>query len=206
MTNITEKQLIESLKSLKEIKPRKEWAVLLKSQIIAEKQTETVISNPARFAGIVDTIFSAFSNRKLVYAFAAILVIVFGAFGATKLLPTAEAPKQTALLTTPSQQVLVLKNQINTTVRGLSQNLKNNPAQDPQAIKILAKTLADMPGEVTSSPDVKDLMQTVVETEISDLQKITLTDSQKITLTQAQDLDSQGKYVEALEQIMVINN
>ena len=43
MTKITQEQLIESLSQLKEIKPRKEWAVLLKSQILAEKQAELEI-------------------------------------------------------------------------------------------------------------------------------------------------------------------
>ena len=199
MTQITEAQLIESLKQLKEINPRKEWAVLLKTKILAEKQVAPV---QAKFAGFMSVVSSAFTSRKLAYSFAAILILIVGSFGISIFGNLSQ--KQIASLT-GEQKTIVLKTQINTTVKNIAQKLKDNPVQDSATIKILAKTLADMPGDVAATPDVKDLMQTVVSTEIADLQKTTLTDSQMITLVQAQDLYGQGKYSEALEQIMAIS-
>lgn len=53
MVKITQKQLIEQIKQLKEIKPRKEWAILLKSQILIGKQVELEV--PVRQAKSVGT-------------------------------------------------------------------------------------------------------------------------------------------------------
>ena len=59
------------------------------------------------------------------------------------------------------------------------------------------KTLADVPGtNLTTSPDIENLYQTVVQNQIADLQKTTLTDDQKSALAQAEDLYNQGKYTE----------
>jgi hypothetical protein len=79
MSAITQKQLIEKIKTLKEIKPRKEWAVLLKSQILAEKQVE--VSIPAEKVGIFDTLSYIFFQRKLAYSFTVILFLAVGVFG-----------------------------------------------------------------------------------------------------------------------------
>ena len=74
MTKITEKQLIDSLKQLKEIKPNKEWAVLLKSKIIAEKRAEVEFI-PATSIGFMDTLKSLGNEAKQ------ILGIIFAAPG-----------------------------------------------------------------------------------------------------------------------------
>ena len=232
MAKITEKQLISSLQQLKEIKPRQEWVVLLKSQILAESKVETrVAEQPAKFAGFINV----FAQRKMVYSFAVMLLLIFGAFGLVKLMPSEKLPnKSTASLigqTGIKQNVLALntkindlaqatkegetgtipsaKNDIKTTVSELAKNLKDNPTQDQETIKDIAnslKTLADVPGtDLTASPDVQDLYQTVVQSQIADLQKTTLTDDQKTILTDAENLYSQGKYQEALEEIYNIN-
>jgi len=86
MTKITETQLIDSLKGLKEIKPNKQWAVLLKSQILdcnTEKQvefnsTDFVMVNKAGIAEIISRIFS---QKKLAYASATLAFLVIGIFG-----------------------------------------------------------------------------------------------------------------------------
>ena len=213
MTKITQKsrrvedarcesaQLIESLKQLKEIKPRKEWAVLLKSQILTEQKSEPI---QAQSAGFIDTLKFLFAPRKLAYSFAVVLFLIVGVFGTIKLLPTEKVVQQPATLT--NQTAAAIKDQISATVKNLAQNLKDNPVQNPQTMKTLVKTLAYMPGDVASSQDVKDLMQTVVESQIVDLQKTTLTDEQNNTLIEIEDLYAQGKYSEALEKILLINN
>jgi hypothetical protein len=205
MAKITEAQLIESLKQLKEIKPNKEWASLLKSTLLENKvpgrMTGAVL---AQKVGFVDTLRFIFAPRKLVYIFSVVLLLGVGTFGIIKSLPTEKLPQQQASLT--NQAVAVIKDQIKTTVKDIAQNLKQNPVQSPQTMKTLVKTLADIPGDITTNSDVKDLMQTVVESQIADLQKTTLAESQKIILTEIESLYDQGKYTEALEAILLINN
>ncbi|MCX6720741.1 MAG: hypothetical protein NTW11_02965 [Candidatus Staskawiczbacteria bacterium] len=205
MTKITEKQLIESLRQLKEIKPNREWASLLKTTLLENKvpgrMTGTVLAKKVSFA---ETLRFIFTPRKLVYAFSVVLLFVVGTFGIIKSLPVEKAPQQQATLT--NQTAVAIKEQINETVKNLAQNLKDNPVQTPQTMKVLVKTLADMPGDMTDNQDVKGLMQTVVEGQVADLQKATLTNEQKITLTQVENLYNQEKYSEALEAILLINN
>ena len=99
--------------------------------------------------------------------------------------------------------------EISANASALAKNLKANPVQDPATIKEIAnslKTLADVPGtDLTVNQNVKDLYQAVVQSQIADLLKTTLTDEQAKILTQAQDLYNQGKYSDALEKILLIN-
>ena len=205
MANITQNQLIDQIKTLKEIKPRKEWAVLLKSTLLENKvpgrMTGTV---PVQKISFMDAAAYIFAPRKLAYSFAVVLFLIVGVFGMIKLLPTDKVLQQPATLT--NQTTAVIKEQINLTVKSISQNLKDNPVQNPQAMKTLAKTLADMPGDVASSADVKDLMQIVVENQIADLQKATLSAEQLEVLVEIENLYDKGKYTEALEKILLINN
>ena len=236
---ITQKQLIESLKQMKEIKPRQKWVTLLRSQVLAEKKVEIEIPvRKAKYVGFMETFSSVFSPRKLVYSFAALLFLIVTAFGFSKyampgdlLFPAKKIVEQsTADLTGQTQlnqDVVALNNRVNdlkqvasqgkvnnipsaiSEVTQVAKDLKNNPTKDPQTIKNIAtslKVLADVPGtDLTETQDVKDLYQTVVQNQIADLQKTTLTDSQKSILNKAEDLYSQGKYSEALELLMTNN-
>ncbi|MCX6722779.1 MAG: hypothetical protein NT094_01770 [Candidatus Staskawiczbacteria bacterium] len=228
MTKITEKQLIESLQQLKEIKPTTEWASLLKSQILAENVQPEVIAQKVSF---MDVIASAFATRKLAYALSAFLFIVVGVFGMTQLLPSEKLPKQTAALTVQSglnQDVETLNSRINdlalasengatkstapaiTEIKAqasqLAKNLKENPSQDPQTIKSIAsslKVLADVTGkDLSESTDIKDLYQTVVEQQIASEKTLTLTEDRKKILAGAEELYNQGKYSDALVLLM----
>jgi hypothetical protein len=100
--------------------------------------------------------------------------------------------------------------EINTNASELAKSLKENPVDDPNTLKEIAvslKVLADVPGaDLTANPEVKDLYQTVVERQIADLEKTTLTDSQQEMLIEVKDLYSQEKYIDALEEILTINN
>ena len=247
MTKITQKQLIESLKQLKEIKPRKEWAVLLKSQILTGEQTRAVV--PAQKVSIFDVIsnfkfqISNSFSRRLAYAFAVVLFLIVGVFGfAGSIMPgdllfpvkkIAEQSQATLTGQTGLQQnVATLSNRINDLAQMakdgrkdnipsaiseinanavvLTKNLKDNSVKDAQTLKKIAvslKILSAVHGaDLTGNPEVKDLYQTVAQSQIADLQKTTLTDGQKDGLAQAEDLYDQGKYADALEKILLINN
>lgn len=241
MTKISEKQLIEGLKTLKQIKPRQEWASLLRSQIVTEKKVETnFAAQPVR---IMDVLSSVIFQKRMAYSFAVLLFMVIGVFGFASftvpgdlLFPfkkmaeqsTASLSGQTlfkqnvsALSTRINELAQVTKegrasnislavNEVNENAKELTQKLKGNPAQDSAALKEIAvslKTLAEMPGtNVTENTDIKNLYQTVVEGQISDLEKITLTEEQTVILQEVKDLYEQGDYPAALEKILTINS
>ena len=254
MFKITQEQLIEQLKTLKEIEPRKEWALLLKSQILAEQKAIPVSvkikktipvpfpEKKAKSIGIMDILSSVFFQRKLAYAFTVVLFLIVGVFGfaintvpGDLLFPVKKITEQSQAAltgqTSLKQEVATLNSrindlaqvakdgrtdnipsaisEINTKASELAKNLKSNLVNDPQTIKEIAnslKTLADVPGtDLTANPDVKDLYQAVVQSQIADLEKTTLTDEQKNALAQAEDLYDQGKYADALEAILLIN-
>ncbi len=83
MPKINEKQLIEAIKKLNEIKPRKEWVVLAKSQIFEGVSEGKILRKPLfaeKMHGVLD-IFSIFQQRKLAYALATFVLMIAGVFG-----------------------------------------------------------------------------------------------------------------------------
>jgi hypothetical protein len=99
--------------------------------------------------------------------------------------------------------------EINADASELTKSLKAEPVTDPETIKEIVnslKVLADVPGtDLSQSQNVKDLYQTIVETQIADLEKTTLTDKQKEILTEVRSLYEQKNYTEALEKILMIS-
>ncbi len=236
MTKISEKQLIEGLKTLKEIKPRQEWASLLKSQILTENKVEVKM-------GIMDVFSSLIFQKKMAYSFAVLLFMVVGVFGFASftvpgdlLFPVKKMAEQsTASLsgqTAVKQNVLTLNtriselaqvakqgrtkslpsamSEVNENVKELAQKIKDQPVQDSATLKEIAaslKTLAEVEGtDIVENTDVKDLYQMVVEGQIADLEKTTLTEEQTLMLQEVKDLYEQGDYPAALEKILTINS
>ena len=164
MTKITQKQLIESLKQLKEIKPRKEWAILLKSQILTEKKAVIAeIKVPVEqlsSIGVMDIIRSVFFQKKLVYAFAIVLFLIVGVLGfAGSIMPgdllfpvkkIAEQSQATLTGQTGLQQnVATLSNRINDLAQVAKDGRKDNIPSAISEINVnasqLAKNLKDNP-------------------------------------------------------------
>jgi len=248
---ITQKQLIKDIMQLKEIKPREEWALLLKSTLLENKVPSRMTgAASAQKVSIIDVLSSVFfqpfgsaqGRQKLAYAFAAILLLIVGVFGFAQntmpgdlLFPIKKIAEQSQAAltgqTTLKQDVVNLNSrindlaqvakdgrknnipsaisEINTNLSQLAKSLKDNPAQDSKTLKEIAvslKMLANVPGtDLSENQDVKDLYQTIVQSQIADLQKTTLTDEQKSTLIEIKELYEDGKYVEALEKILLIS-
>jgi len=173
MTKITQKQLIESLKQFKEIKPRKEWAVLLKSQILTEKET-VIVSVPAKRINFMDAIASVFSQRKLAYSFAVVLFLIVGVFGFAQhtvpgdlLFPVRKVAEQSqAALTGQSglkQSVANLNNRINDLVQVAKEGKKANIPSAIDEIKTdasyLTKSLKSSKTE--NSQTIKDIVSSL---------------------------------------------
>ncbi len=230
MAQITQKQLEEQIKMLKQIKPNQEWVSLLKSQILAEKNAEeNAISNPAKFAGFANIFSSAIFQRKLAYSFAALLMIASVLSFGLYLFPAGNKSDQTASLTGQNalkQNVVALnaniKNlqtstikrtaaikEISNSVKQLTIDLKAGTA-DPSTIKEIAnglKTLASVQGtDLSANSEISGLYEIVVQAQIADLKKTTLTDGQKTILAEIEDLYAQKNYGAALEKIWGLAN
>jgi hypothetical protein len=230
MTAITEKQLIDSLKQLKEIKPNKQWASSLKSTLLENKVPGRMTgSSFAQKVSFMDILSSVFTQRKLAYSFASILLLAVGVFGASDYLGLLSpinnvAEQSSAGLTAkvePNKNVVDLNNKINELAKAtkansvavadinikvseLAKNLKSTEVNDPQVIKEITKTLASISGtDLSANPDVKDLYQTIVQNEILEQQKTTLSDSQKKVLAEVQTLYDEGEYYQAFEKILL---
>lgn len=99
--------------------------------------------------------------------------------------------------------------EVNQNISELSKTLKNNPVKDPVVIKEIAatlKTLASVKGtDVNQSQEVKDLYETIVSSQIEDFKNTTLTTNQKDILEIAEKFYKEGKFSDALEQLLLIN-
>ena len=236
---MNQKDLIKSLKELKGIKPRSEWAILAKSEIFEGAPEKRIITNPVIKTSVFDTIKLSLIHRKLAYSFATLAFVVVGLVGFAQytmpgdlLFPVRKIAEQSeaALSGQPGvQQNLVALNhrindlalaakegktsnipsainEININASELVKNLKDNPSEDPKTVKeILAslEVLASVPGtDLSENQDVKDLYQIIVQNQIADLEKATLTEEQEVSLAEVRDLYEQGKYIEALEKIL----
>ena len=89
----------------------------------------------------------------------------------------------------------------------LTKVLKNTSADKKEVKEIVStlKTLADFSGtDLNEFQDVQDLYQEIVVAQIIDLKKTTLTLEQKKTLVVIEALYEEGKYMDALENILLI--
>lgn len=81
---MTEKQLIEKLNGLREIKPNQEWVVLTKKSILGSETIFEKIDLKDRVLRARDIIIAMNYKAKLAYSFAALLLAVVGTVGAAQ--------------------------------------------------------------------------------------------------------------------------
>ncbi len=155
---MNEKQLIEAIKKLNEIKPRKEWVVFTKSQIFEGSAKTAVkrkkIAKKSFFAekmlGVLD-IFSILTHqKKLAYALATLALMVFGVFGFAQYTVPGDFLFSVKKVTEQSQTVLTggnnLKNNLdsyNRRVQDLVRVVKENKQSNiPSAINEVKISMA----------------------------------------------------------------
>ncbi|MDO8486524.1 MAG: hypothetical protein Q7S77_02410 [Candidatus Staskawiczbacteria bacterium] len=80
-----EKQLINKLKELQRISPRKDWVLLVKNQILEPKfNAQTLViqqTQKKQSFGLLWFLPALFYQRKLAYSFATLLFMIVGMFG-----------------------------------------------------------------------------------------------------------------------------
>jgi len=172
-------QVIQKLIGLKKIKPREEWASLLKSQILAEQTAESVHVQFS-FADVVSSfkfqVSSFFFARKYAYAFATILLVAIGVLGFAQSTLPGDTLFQVKKITEQSQAALMgtdsLKNSVDNFKRR-SQDLAkaardNRTSNMPSAINEVRASISDVAKSIAqnSSKDsqtIKDIAVIVAE-------------------------------------------
>lgn len=231
---MTEKELLQQIKQFKTIKPRNEWVVLAKSQVFAESATAEKMSFFDFIASGSYKRNLAYSLATLALIMAGLVGFAQNTMPGDLLFPVRRIAEQSqAALTGQTglrQDVATLNNrindlaqaakqgrtgnipsainEINTKASELAKTIKEHPVEDTATLKEIAvslKTLADVQGtDLSETPEVKDLYQAVVENQIADLEKTTLTEEQGQKLIEIKALYEEGKYIDALEQILTI--
>jgi len=245
---MSKNDLENKIRQLKEIKPRKEWAVLLKSQILnsaTEKQVE-MVEIPAVKIGIMDVISGIFFQRKLAYASVlSLMFMVVGVFGFVNytmpgdifypVKKIAEQTQQTPLQIAYNRSEDLVKVVKENKTQNLTPAITEYKASISDAVKNLTDTLAigndkksveeiinevkkiqenqkqletlgvNM-GDTDEMSELDSTLATIVENQIADLEETTLTEDQQTILVEIKDLYEQGKYSEALEAILQMDN
>jgi len=211
MSKLTQKQLISQIRELKEIKPNKEWAVLLKSQIFAEKQVEEkIVIQPAKTVGIMDIFSAMFFQKKLVYSFASLSFFIVGLIGFAQytvpgdlLFPIKKASEQSgAALTRQTalrQNVTTLNSRINDLAQvakaGKTSNLPSAISEVNERSLELAKNLQETSADSQILKEIISSHKTLADIPGADLNEsqatqdlleAVITDYKKITLTDDQ--------------------
>lgn len=216
MAKITEKQLIESLRQLKEIKPRREWAVLLKSQILSAKDSSVKTEIQAKQVSFKDAVFALLFQKKLAYSLATMLFVIVGLIGFAQqtvpgdlLFPIKKISEQSgaALTGQPQikQNVAVLNNRINELAQvaktGKTNNIPSAISEVNTNAKDLAQSIKDSPiKDLETLKEISQSLKTLAAVEgadlaesqgVKDLYKIVvenqITDLKETTLTEEQE-------------------
>src|SRR3989344_5675694 len=78
---MTEKQLISKLQMLKKIEPSKDWALLIKSQILGSETVKTVTPQNSPYKKILSGFFGLMNQRNFAYAFSVMVFVFAGLMG-----------------------------------------------------------------------------------------------------------------------------
>lgn len=257
-STMEETKLVNKLRELQGIKPRKDWVLLVKNQILEPKfSAEAPVIQKAQEKqsfGLLGLLLSSIYQRKLAYAFATLLFVMTGMFGFAQYTMPGDALFAVKKLTEQSQTALVpqenqLKNNFEIASRRLddltqivkdkkmhniapaisefqasiseaTKNLLSNiDKKNPQSIKEIAIQLKKIENNkkelqtygvdlqsTQESKDLNDALAPLVQNEIDDLEKTTLTENQQKIIQEIKDLSTEGKYTDALEKILTINN
>lgn len=251
MPKLTEKQLIGALRELREIKPRKEWVSLIKSQILepaktlTEKEADFAKQNiPLRTWGISNLLPRLNYQKRLAYAFASLVFIVIGTIGFAQytmpgdlLFPVRKISEQTQdpfqiaynrssdlvriLEGNKTQNIAPAVSEFKASIADAAKNLvqsmaRTNNKKSLEEIAVEVKKIQDnqkqaetLGIDISQTSEVKELddaLASLVKEQIDDLGEATLTEAQQKILLEIEDLYGQGKYFEALEEILLINN
>lgn len=227
---MTDKELINKIQTLKQIKPNANWASLVKSEIFAQAPVVTP-NKSVGFGDVWSRAFGVLTQPKVAYAFAMLLVALVGTFGYMTFVPS----KNNVLVMDNSKEVLALKNNVAEfkaksqtfadlaktdpastnlvvdQVREVATQVTNAIKKDPSLAKTVAldinnnKTLLDIAGG-NSVAEVSDMYETIVTSLISDLSERTLSPDKMTELARIKKYVAENHdYATALRDILLIS-
>jgi len=212
-----ERELINQIRSLKDVKPRKAWASSVRKEIVGP------------------SVFQVLFQKNLAYAAAGLCLILLSVFALTlvsvpkednsALLAAAAYSKQNLGLVNQKIEVLtqVVKDnkvdenivrEINEDIAKASQTITKEIVQSPEALKEIineikqinqSKIRLETLGVIIDGDfQLNNVLQPLIEAEINNLDNVTLTEKQEMTLKEIKGLYEQGHYSDALEEILLI--
>lgn len=166
---MTQKELINQIKQLKDIKPRQEWVVLAKSEIF-EGQAPVNRFVEAKKASVLGVIKLSILHRKLAYSFATLVLVIIGLVGFAQytmpgdlLFPIKKiAERSEAALTGQTalrQNAVTLNNRINDLAKATKEGKKDNIPATISEIDAKALQLANdlKENEIADTETLKEI-------------------------------------------------
>ena len=229
---ITEQELISRLQSLKQVKPRQEWVILTKSQILGYNREITKERIRSEKAGaLLDFFFSLSYPRKLAYALAISLIMLIGVFG---FLNYNFESKVEVSKVAPASLVAVKDNveRLKIESRNLAQVTQSQTESSPLAVKELKEVVQELTVAIQKEPELakevalevnnnktyleiigddllretSDALYKIIDEQmIKDLENTSLTENQQKSLDLIKILYKEEKYTSALESILLLN-
>ena len=201
-----ENKLINTIRQLKEIKPRQEWASLLKSQILntAEQKQVVQVAVPAQRIGIIDIISGVIFQKKFAYVSATLtfMFMVVGVFGFVNYTMPGDIfyPVKKIVEQTQSQSALqIAYNRSEDLVKIVKENKTQNLAP---AITEYKASISDAVKNLTNSLSA-DNDKKLVEGIIAEVKKIQENQEQLKTLgIKIEDSDEMSELESALAVIV----
>jgi len=164
-----ETNLINKLKELQQIKPRKEWVILAKNQLFADAKPAFAesfgVAKKQNIFEILNILPSLIYQRKLAYAFATLLFVVVGMFGFAQYTMPGDILFSVKKITEQSQTALVSpENQLQRTfdiatkrLDDLTQVVKNNRIENiAPAIREFQASISEAAKNLVASISDKD--------------------------------------------------
>lgn len=215
--SMEEKILIEQLKALKTIHPRKEWVVLVKANILdSSEAVQRIVPFGMPFN---------IPMRRMAWSLAAFLLVVTGVTGYVGLgqpaqygmasdvqaLQMTSQQLANAVMTKEPQKIVIAVKAVQSAQKRLAQAISKYPGQ-AQSVAVdinNAKTYLDILGapKISQLKESSDELYKVLDEQIlADLKGASLTDEQKVMMEEAVDLYENRQYAQALEKILMVSS
>lgn len=227
-----EKQFIEAINQLKEIKPRQEWVILAKHQLFEKAEKKP------GFADIIATLIYQ-NQKRMAYSLATVAFAIFGMFGfaqytmpgdllfsVKKITEQSQSPFDIAAKRFDDLALIVKENrqqnmapaitELQASIVGATQKIIKDQGNKVSMKEIVleVKKLEEIKKQSAvlgvdlgfSQGEIDNIIAQLVEREIDNLKEATLTNEQKENLVEAEVLFGEQNYSGALEKILLIDN
>ncbi len=232
---MTEQKLISRLQTLKQIKPRKDWAFSVKMSILGSDTVAKKVPQGLNYKEVFSGILGLFNQRKLAYAFAAFLFMVFGFVGFSGITSNNEniklvnqSPAALALFdiknnidefkiksqnlmeatNNNSENISLAVKEVKSAVKNLTDAIQKNPkiAKDIALELKNNGILASLEGGIDLKEISDPLHKVIIEQLMKDDENTTFNEVQQKVLLEVKGLYDQGKYSEALIKRFEVGN